>query len=201
MNFLGHLYFSNDDLDLMVANLYGDFVKGKDYSYLPKIVQTGVTLHRNIDDFIDNHLEVKELRLKLYPELPKIAGIAIDLYFDHLLAKNWNQFHQTPLDEFADAFTEYVKNPNNLYFPKQDFTYSNEYLHLLKMMGKYGWLKRYREMEGLAMASEGLAKRIAVENNLEDAPLVFIKHEKEIEVVFKNYMKDAKIRFQEFLNQ
>ena len=32
MNFLGHLYFSHDDLALMQANLFGDFVKGKDLS-------------------------------------------------------------------------------------------------------------------------------------------------------------------------
>ncbi len=30
LNFLGHLFLSNNDKDLMLANLYGDFVKGKD---------------------------------------------------------------------------------------------------------------------------------------------------------------------------
>lgn len=40
----------------MIANLFGDFVKGKDYSYLPKIVQEGVFLHREIDDFIDQNM-------------------------------------------------------------------------------------------------------------------------------------------------
>ena len=33
----------------------------------------------------DNHPEVKYLLRNLYPYLPKISGIAIDLYFDHLL--------------------------------------------------------------------------------------------------------------------
>ena len=51
MNYLGHLYLSGDQKDLMLANLFGDFVKGRDYSYLPQIVQTGVTLHREIDNF------------------------------------------------------------------------------------------------------------------------------------------------------
>src|SRR5690554_7679267 len=69
----------------MLANLFGDFVKGKDYTYLPQIIQDGVGLHRQIDDFVDRHPLVSELRLKLYKELPKIAGIAIDLFFDHLL--------------------------------------------------------------------------------------------------------------------
>jgi len=69
----------------MNANLYGDFVKGRDYSKYPLIIQGGITLHREIDDFIDHHPLVLELLHELYAPLPKVAGIAIDLYFDHLL--------------------------------------------------------------------------------------------------------------------
>ena len=68
----------------MLANLYGDFVKGKDLTNYSAIVQKGIHLNRSIDYFIDTHPAVTELRLSLYDKLPKVAGIAIDLYFDHL---------------------------------------------------------------------------------------------------------------------
>ena len=55
MNFLGHLYFSNNNPELMYANLFGDFVKGKDLSMYSPQVQKGILLHRKIDDYIDNH--------------------------------------------------------------------------------------------------------------------------------------------------
>jgi acyl carrier protein phosphodiesterase len=77
MNFLGHLYFSNNNLELMYANLFGDHVKGSDYSHFPEIVQTGISLHRSIDNYIDHHPKVVELMHKLYPELPKVTVIAM----------------------------------------------------------------------------------------------------------------------------
>ena len=57
----------------MVSNLYGDFVKGRDYSHYPEIVQKGIYLHRSIDNFIDTHPAVTELRLSIYPKLPNYA--------------------------------------------------------------------------------------------------------------------------------
>lgn len=88
MNFLGHLYFSENDTELMLNNLYGDYVKGKNLDAYPLEIQRGILLHRAIDNFIDTNPGVKELFHHLYPSLPKIAGIAVDLYFDHILAKN-----------------------------------------------------------------------------------------------------------------
>jgi acyl carrier protein phosphodiesterase len=58
MNFLGHLFFSNNELQLMHANLYGDFVKGKDLSQFDSTIQTGIRLHRKIDSYIDHHPDV-----------------------------------------------------------------------------------------------------------------------------------------------
>ena len=85
MNFLGHLYFSNNNLDLMVANLFGDFCKGKSYLSYPLQTQKGVLLHREIDSYIDNHVEVVAVRKRLHSILPKVSGIAIDLYFDRTI--------------------------------------------------------------------------------------------------------------------
>ncbi len=85
MNFLGHLYFSDNKQELMLNNLFGDFVKGKDISRYPIEIQQGITLHRKIDNFIDRHPLVLELSHKLFADLPKVSAIAIDLFFDHLL--------------------------------------------------------------------------------------------------------------------
>ena len=84
MNFLGHLYFSNNDLELMYANLFGDFVKGKAMYNFPEKIQSGIQLHRSIDSYIDRHEDVRKLLKTLYPELPKVSNVAIDLFFDHL---------------------------------------------------------------------------------------------------------------------
>ena len=105
MNFLGHLYFSNNDPELMYANLFGDSVKGKKYLDYPEEIQKGILLHRKIDDFIDRHNAVIELKRELYNELPKISSVAIDLFFDHLLAQKWNDYHSMPYELSSKNFT------------------------------------------------------------------------------------------------
>jgi acyl carrier protein phosphodiesterase len=181
----------------MVANLYGDFVKGKDYTFLPTIVQRGVKLHRRIDDFIDHHPLIIELKSELYKPLPKISGIAIDLYMDHLLAKNWEKYSTHALDSFVNDFFQFALNKDNqtIYSLSSKFTYPSEFINLLKLIHEQQWIIRYKKIDGLIMASSGLSKRISFNNSLHKAPDVFIELEQEITNVFHNFMNAAKNEF------
>lgn len=200
MNYLGHLYLSGNQPELMLANVFGDFVKGRDYTHLPLIIQKGVTLHREIDDFIDTHpLVLEVLNDFLYKELPKVAPIAIDLYMDHLLAKYWTQFHKLDLVRFEKNFFDFALKSSNQIFEseKRKFTYPPEFIGLLNIMHEKSWLSNYEKLEGLQMASTGLSKRISFENNLYEAVIVFKKHESVLQNVFFQFMKDAQIKFLE----
>ena len=183
MNFLGHLFFSANDPQLMHANLYGDFVKGRDLSKYPLLIEKGIRLHREIDHYVDHHPVVLELIHELYVPLPKIAGIAIDLYFDHILAKTWNDYHDNPLIDFIETF--YNTAPIN----KED--YSAEYLFVFEKMGERNWLEQYQYMHGLTKACEGVSRRISFPNKLEEAPIVYQQFSKKIEKTFITFMEDA----------
>ncbi|MES2590067.1 MAG: ACP phosphodiesterase [Bacteroidota bacterium] len=187
MNFLGHLYFSNNDKVLMLNNLFGDFVKGKDLSFYPKEVQKGIHLHREIDNFIDHHPKVLELTHKLFADLPKVSGIAIDLFFDHLLAKHWNTFHQKELNEFLNDFYVGVNT-------KQTY-YSDEFKYMISKMIEVNWISYYPRLEGLEKACQGVSIRLSFDNKLKFGKEVFLKFEKEIESTFFEFMKDAKVKF------
>ena len=184
MNFLGHLYFSNDDLDLMIANLFGDSVKGNKYLNYSSKIQQGVLLHRKIDFYIDNHDLVKELRLELYKELPKVAGIAIDLYFDHLLAIHWNSYHYKPFESFLDEFY--------MHRSKYEVELNIEFRLFLERLREHKWISHYPSLYGLEQVCLGVSKRISFKNKLPEAPLVFSKHNIKIENVFHQFMNDAK---------
>ncbi len=187
MNFLGHIYFSDNDKNLMLNNLFGDFVKGKDLSFYPKVVQKGLLLHRKIDDFIDHHPRVLELNRKLYAELPKVSAIAIDLIFDHLLAKNWSKFHCKEYIPFLYEF--YTKIDLNKHY------YSDEFKLMISKMVEMNWISCYPTLEGLEKACQGVSKRLSFDNNLKFGKDVFLKFESEFESVFFEYMKDAKVKF------
>jgi len=188
VNFLGHLYFSNNDKDLMLSNLYGDFVKGKDFSKYSEVVQKGIHLHRSIDNFIDTHPAVTDLRLSLYDKLPKVAGVAIDLYFDHLLARNWNVHHMKDYELFLEEF--YIHQADFEYELKQEFKEFMGYFRTRK------WLNHYPTAFGLAKSCEGVSKRISFENALHKAPEQFYIREQEIQACFDIFMEDARVKFQ-----
>ena len=186
MNFLGHLFFSNDNLDLMIANLYGDSVKGSKYGHYSSQIQKGIKLHREIDSFIDQHPEVKKLRLRLYKELPKVAGIAIDLIFDHLLAKKWNEFHPKNLYTFLEEFYNYRSH--------LEIEMTPEFIFLLQRIRTDKWMNHYSTLYGLEKSSAGVSSRISFKNKLKDTPRVYLKHQEIIEETFYFYMKDASIQ-------
>ncbi len=190
MNFLGHLYFSGNDKELMLANLFGDFVRGSKHGHFPEVIQQGIKLHRKIDFYIDNHPLVKELKLDLMLDLPKVGPVAIDLFFDHLLARNWTQFHST----------EYTSFLNEFYGHETDFQshYPDTFLNFMSKLRTHQWMNHYPTKHGLMKSCEGVAKRISFETKLPQAPIVFDQKETQIEEVFKEFMIDAK---KEFLTQ
>ncbi len=192
MNFLGHLFFSNHEPELMYPNLFGDFVKGSDLSkYVPR-VQKGIILHRKIDNYIDRHPAVLELAHHLYPELPKITGIAIDLFFDHLLAKNWMNFNTIQLQTFIHNFNQI--NEDKSLFPNEHFW------KVMRKMKEGKWLQHTETMYGLKQSCYGVSKMISFNNILSSAPDVFLKNQKQIEESFYIFMKDAISYFDDFHN-
>ena len=193
MNFLGHLYFSNNQTELMYPNLYGDFVKGSDLSSYPERIQKGILLHRKIDDYIDRHSIILELARFLYPKLPKITGIAIDLYFDHLLAIHWDKYHSTPLMTFIERFNS---------IEEDRFLFENEHFWMVMDKMKAGeWLKHSESMYGLTKSCEGVSRLISFENELSKAPKIFIEHQDRIEKTFFDFMEEAVPFFKKYISK
>lgn len=190
MNFLGHLYFSFDNSDLQHANLFGDFVKGSDLTNYPGHIQKGIQLHREIDSFTDQHDAVRACLHNMYQDLPKISGIAIDMIFDHLLAKNWADFHSLSLRQFVDRF--YKSTPQSIEY------FSTAYLIMLERMQQEDWLYQYQFFAGFEKACHNFSKRIPFDNVLYATPVYFIKHETDLTKAFYQFMQDAKPHLSEF---
>jgi acyl carrier protein phosphodiesterase len=187
MNYLGHLYFSDDNHALMLANLFGDFVKGKDLSAYHPSIQHGITLHRSIDKYIDSHPEVLRLLKILYPHLPKVSGIAVDLFFDHLLAKNWEQHHPQQLPDFLDRF--YCSIDSNI------SGYTPEFQAMIQQLVRVNWISYYPRLDGLEKALHGVSSKISFPNELKNGIAVFNAYETEIISVFERFMTDARQHF------
>jgi acyl carrier protein phosphodiesterase len=162
MNFLAHLYLSGDDTHLMVGNFIGDFVKGR--SALEKFeaaIVKGVELHRAIDAFTDTHPVVTQSKNRLRPKYRHYSGVIVDVFYDHFLARNWNDYHPDPLSDFADRAYRIIENFNPI-LPK-------EVKQMLPYMIGGNWLVNYAHVEGIHRALSGMAKRTPYLSKMDEA--------------------------------
>ena len=105
MNFLAHVYLSEDNFSLTIANR----LKGKDLTNFSPMIQKGIILHRKIDVFTDNHPLFKECVLLLFPIYRHYSRVIVDMYFVHFLASNWNKYHSKDLKTFSNEFYDALK--------------------------------------------------------------------------------------------
>jgi acyl carrier protein phosphodiesterase len=101
MNLLAHALLAAPAADLMLGGLIGDFVRGRVDPALPSGVCAGIALHRAIDGYTDRHAGVTAARTLFDPLLRRYAGVLLDIWFDHLLARGWPAYSQESLDEFS----------------------------------------------------------------------------------------------------
>lgn len=103
MNFLAHLYIAERRSADPTGAVLGDVVRGRDLGHLPEAVAHSIHLHRRIDAVCDRHPSTRHA-LAQFPAGPRrYAGIVLDLCADHLLAREWQQWHAEPLADFCLA--------------------------------------------------------------------------------------------------
>ncbi len=109
MNHLGHLYLSPNNDDIILGTILGDFVKGPIKTY-DSYFNRSIMLHRKLDSFTDNNLEVKKSALLINPSYRRYSGIIIDVFYDHFLSNNWALFHRTPLENFTEKIYNLIND-------------------------------------------------------------------------------------------
>ena len=103
MNWLAHLVLARQSEEAMLGALLGDFVFGSSgLERFGAVAHREILLHRRIDAFTDAHPAVTALRARFPEGRRRYAGIALDVYFDHLLARDWSRWTpQEPLQAFT----------------------------------------------------------------------------------------------------
>ena len=81
MNFLAHLYLSQDNTNIMIGNFIADHIRGNNYEEYSKEIQRGIFLHREIDTFTDNHQIVRKSKRRLHQRYRHYDGVIIDIFF------------------------------------------------------------------------------------------------------------------------
>ncbi len=149
MNYLAHAVLSFNDAEVLAGNMISDFVKGKKRYDFPNGIQRGIQLHRDIDQFTDEHAEVKKAREFFRPVYRLYAGAFTDVVFDHFLAVQLHE--QTNLKQLTASYYEQLDTQAH-HFPA---VFSNMYPH----MKTHDWLYHYHLLPGIEKSFGGLMRR------------------------------------------
>ncbi|MFD2190004.1 ACP phosphodiesterase [Pistricoccus aurantiacus] len=88
MNFLAHAWLAKGGSDdFLYGNLIADGVKGMNLEIWNLRVAEGIRHHRRVDATIDRHPRVLAARQRAPQDKRRYAGIALDLVWDHFLAR------------------------------------------------------------------------------------------------------------------
>lgn len=154
MNFLAHFHLARPTDPSRVGALLADFVRGTQNSLLeryPADLVEGIMLHRTIDSFTDRHPVFLECKAYLAPERRRFAGIIIDVFFDHFLTQQWQEFSTQPLPAFISETYGILDRNHQWLTPDLQ---SN-----LPRMKSENWLDSYGTLEGLALTFRRISRR------------------------------------------
>jgi acyl carrier protein phosphodiesterase len=188
MNFLAHLYLSCGQEELMVGNFLGDFITNHQLAKFPAPIQEGVILHRKIDSYTDDHPIVREGVGRLRPHYRKYAPVVIDVYYDYLLANNWDRFHERSLPEFTQSIYRILEKYIDI---MPAFLQTR-----LPLMIQDDWLVRYGEREGLTFTFERMQKRVSFPEHLQSPLAGLDAHYKTFHEEFRGFFPEV-IRYVE----
>jgi acyl carrier protein phosphodiesterase len=161
MNYLAHLYLAGPEPEALVGALMGDFVKGPLTDRYPAPIVRALALHRRIDSYTDSHPVVAASRARMSPVRRRFAGIMVDLFYDHFLARHWDEYACEPLAAFATRVYALLDQHDAL-LPEQ-------LRSIAPRMAQFDWLGSYARIESVHAALDRVSLRIRRENPLAGA--------------------------------
>ena len=182
MNYLAHLYLSQDNGLSKAGNLMADFLKQADLSIQPEGILRGIENHRATDKFTDSHPAVTRLRTEFDPAFRRFVPIMLDVTFDHMLAKSWSDFHEMELATFTQHAHRQLSEVEQ-FMP-------DLMRNRLRGMAKEGWLARYVSTDTVDKTLIAISNRIRFENNLDEAYGEVVKQYDVIEETFHTFFPE-----------
>ncbi len=159
MNYLAHLFLAGTHPEMILGNFIADHVKGSDVLNYSENTRKGISMHRAIDTFTDQHPVVKQSIARLRTDFRKYSGVIVDMYYDHYLSAHWDEYSPVDIHTFTKARYSTLNTFHSI-LPLRS-------ARLLFFMEKQNWLLSYGNFDGLQQALNGMARRTTFESNME----------------------------------
>ena len=192
MNYLAHALLAGDDDALRLGGILGDFVHGQpDPATYPARVISGIRLHRAIDVYTDAHPQVLAAKACLPSPYRRYAGILLDMWFDHCLARSFPDWSEQPLTEYSMALRGLLRRRDDLLTPalRRFRTY----------MEANDLPAGYADRVTLGRALVGIGQRLSRANPLDTALPVLLAHEDELQRRFEVFFPQLRVFVEEWI--
>lgn len=196
MNFLAHIYLSGDNDLLKIGNFMADSIRGNSYENYPDEIKKGILLHRSIDSFTDAHPVYRQSKHRLHEKYGHYSGVIMDIFYDHFLAKNWANYSNKKLENYADEFYQLLRDNYDLLTDKIQ--------GMMPYMIARNWLVSYASISGLEMIlfqmDHRTKNRVAMHEAIVELQEFYLEFEKEFTLFFEELQQHCKQKLHE-LNQ
>ncbi|HET6991443.1 MAG TPA: ACP phosphodiesterase [Bacteroidia bacterium] len=190
MNYLAHFYLSGSHEHLLLGNFIADAVKGKQLEAYSDELQRGIRMHRAIDFYTDTHPVTSRSKDRLRGQFNHYSGVIVDIFYDHFLARNWDEFSKEPLSEYSQRIYSLLE-VHAANFPDRP-------RHMLPFMKNHDWLMTYRRIEGIRNVLTGMSRRAKFESKMELAADVLEKDYEFFEKDFREFFPQLILHTEEF---
>jgi len=193
MNYLAHIYLSEENELVKIGNFMADGIRGNKYLDYPKDIQKGIILHRAIDTFTDAHPIFRKSKHLLHERYGHYSGVIIDIFYDHFLAKNWHQYSNVKLEDYAQEFYNSLKNNYSLL--------SDKTKKLYPYMIKNDWLTSYATLDGIGLILFQMDYRTKNQSKMQYSVEELKKYYFDFETEFTLFFKELKVYCQNKLQE
>lgn len=152
MNYLAHLFLAEDRPESIIGNLLGDFLQGVSKEQYSIAIQQGIELHRKVDAYTDSHPIVKEAKQLISVVRRRFAGILIDVFYDHFLARDWQNYSSVTLDDFSQKVYAILSQHQSILPDRLKYA--------LPQMLQQDWLNNYQYVSGIELTLNRMAHRV-----------------------------------------
>ena len=164
----------------------GDFVKGPLDGRHGPALSAALALHRRIDSYTDAHPTVGASRARISPLRRRFAGILVDVFYDHFLARHLDDYSPVPLGQFT-ARVYWILSAHSNRLPER-------LSHIAPRMAQADWLASYRHLEAVGEALDRVAQRLKRGNPLLGSTDELVSNYAALEEDFRLFFPDV-IRF------
>lgn len=182
MNYLAHVYLASNDPESVVGNLMGDFLKGDIDPGLPLELRRGIRMHRQVDVFTDQHPVFLQSKRRLKPEFRRYAGILVDVFYDHILARYWDDYAIEPLHCFTERVYDNVECFHHLLPERMQRT--------MRFVVDRDLLTSYRELSAIALTLKGISGRLSRANPVANGIEELMRLQTELAEDFERFLPD-----------